>query len=179
MSEPSAPHPADGWRAAVPEIVIAAVVVAVAGVAGYAAAGLAGTVVVMTCAAVAALVVLRGLVPPSAIVRARGSDTEDLSVSFTGYWRKSAGLAEGTRSIAAYDAKLRGNLQHLLAARLAERHGISLRDDPAAARALLCPRPRDQALWYWVDPARPAVTADRSGIPPRTLARLIERLEQL
>jgi hypothetical protein len=180
MSEPSAPPPADGWHAAVPEIVIAAVVVVVAGVAGYAAAGLPGTVVVVACAAVAALVVLRGLAPPRAIGRASAADPEELAVTFTGYWRKAAGLAEGSRSLAAYDANLRGNLQHLLAARLAERHGISLRDDPAAARALLCPRPRDQGLWYWVDPARPAVTmANQGGIPPRTLARIIERLEQL
>jgi hypothetical protein len=80
----------------------------------------------------------------------------------------------------SYDAELRGTLQRLLAARLAERHGISLHDDPDGARRLLCPTPRDQRLWYWVDPARPPATAGKqSGIPPRTLARLIDRLEQL
>ena len=68
----------------------------------------------------------------------------------------------------------------LLAVRLAERHGISLHDDPAAARRLLCPGHRDDRLWYWVDPARPpATTGTQSGIPPRTLARLIDRLEKL
>ena len=36
--------------------------------------------------------------------------------------------------MAAYQAGLRGQLEHLLASRLAERHGISLYDDPAAAR---------------------------------------------
>jgi len=80
----------------------------------------------------------------------------------------------------AYDAELRGTLQRLLAARLAERHGISLHDDPDGARRLLCPTPRDDRLWYWVDPARPPATpGQQSGIPPRTLARLIDRLEQL
>jgi hypothetical protein len=173
--------PDEGWRAAVPEICIAAAVVAVAAAAGYAAAGLAGLTVVVLIAAVAALVVLRVLAPPAAGPGARRpADAEAVPASFTGYWRKRAGLADGTRSMTAYDAELRGTLQHLLSVRLAERHGISLRDDPDAARRVLCPGPRDDALWYWVDPARPpAAMQRRSGIPPRTLARLIDRLERL
>ena len=182
MNAQAAQAPEYGWREAVPEVIIAAVVVAVAAVTGYAAAGLAGTAVVVTGAAVAALALLRGLAP-----KASGAhdddppvDYEAVPATFTGYWRKRAGLADGTQSGPAYDAELRGTLQHLLAARLAEHHGVSLRDDPAAARRLLCPRPRDERLWYWVDPARPAVTqAKAPGIPPRTLARLIERLERL
>jgi hypothetical protein len=173
--------PADGWRAAVPEICIAAVAVAVAAVAGYAAGGLPGLALVVLIAAVAALVVLRVLTPPAAgYDTRRPAGAEAIPATFTGYWRKRAGLADGTRSMDAYDAELRGTLQHLLAARLAERHGISLHDDPDAARRLLCPRGRDEALWYWVDPARPRVTGGRRrGIPPRTLARLIDRLERL
>ena len=85
--------------------------------------------------------------------------------SFTGFWRKRAGLADGIGSAAAYDAALRPTLQHLLAARLAERHGISLRDDPDQARRLLCRGQRDDGLWYWVDPARPA--GRRPGRPAR------------
>jgi hypothetical protein len=174
--------PGGGWRSAVPEICIAAAVTAVAGVAGYAAAGLPGSVLVVTIGVVAALVVLRILAPPPTAVHpvALPLDTEAIPVTFSGYWRKRAGLVDGTESMTVYDAELRGTLQHLLAARLSERHGISLHDDPAAARRLLCPRPRDDGLWYWVDPARPPITTGtRSGIPPRTLARLIDRLEQL
>jgi hypothetical protein len=182
MSGQTAQEPRDGWREAVPEIVIAAVVVAVAAVTGFAAAGLAGTALVVAGAAVAGLVFMRGLVP-----QARGAhdddpppDLEAVPATFTGYWRKRAGLVDGTRSGTAYDAELRGTLQHLLAARLAEHHGVSLRDDPAAARRLLCARPGDERLWYWVDPERPPDTAAGTpGIPPRTLARLIERLERL
>jgi hypothetical protein len=171
----------DGWRAAVPEIIIAAIVVAVAAVAGYAAAGLAGTAVIVTCAAVASLVVLRVLAPaPAAHGDGQLSDNEAIPVTFTGYWRKRAGLVDGTQSMTAYDAELRGTLQRLLAARLAERHGISLHDDPDGARRLLCATPRDDRLWYWVDPARPpAPPGKQAGIPPRTLARLIDRLERL
>jgi len=181
MNSHAADQTGDGWRAAVPEIIIAAVAVAVAAVAGYAAAGLAGAAVVVTCAAVASLVVLRVLTPsPTGHSDGRVSDTEAIPVTFTGYWRKRAGLVDGTQSMTSYDAELRGTLQRLLAARLAERHGISLHDDPEAARRLLCPTPRDDRLWYWVDPARPQATPERqSGIPPRTLARLIDRLEKL
>ena len=98
---------------------------------------------VVLSAAVAALVVLRALAPPAHRPAAAPAptDAEAIPVTFTGYWRKRAGLADGTQSMAAYDAELRGTLQHLLAARLAERHGISLYDDPDAARRLLCPRP--------------------------------------
>jgi hypothetical protein len=176
------PRAPDGWRAAVPEICVAAIVVAIAAVTGYAAAGLPGTVVVVACAAVAALVVLRGIAPVVAPDegQVRVADPEGLPATFTGYWRKRAGLVDGTQSMVAYDAELRGTLQHLLAVRLAERHDVSLHDDPAGARRLLCPRPRDEGLWYWVDPARPPVASHQEpGIPPRTLARLIERLEQL
>ena len=181
MNSQAAGQAGDGWRAAVPEIIIAAIVVAVAAVAGYAAAGLAGTAVVVTCAAVTSLVVVRVLYPaPAAHGDGRVADTEAIPVTFTGYWRKRAGLVDGTKSMNSYDAELRGTLQHLLAARLAERHGISLHDDPDRARRLLCPTPRDDRLWYWVDPARPPVRpGSHTGIPPRTLARLIDRLEQL
>jgi hypothetical protein len=181
MNNPAADKTGDGWRAAVPELIIAAIVVAVAAVAGYAAAGLPGTAVVTTCAAVISLVVLRVLTPaPAAHGDSQLADTEAIPVTFTGYWRRRAGLVDGTQSMTSYDAELRGTLQRLLAARLAERHGVSLHDDPEAARRLLCPSPRDERLWYWVDPARPPTTAaGQSGIPPRTLARLIDRLEQL
>jgi hypothetical protein len=182
MTSQAAGTPGSGWRGAVPEIIIAAIVVAVAAVTGYAAAGLAGTAAVVAGAAVAALAMLRAMVPPAGAAQgeARHGDAEAIPATFTGYWRKRAGLVDGTQAMTAYDAELRGTLQHLLAARLAEHHGISLHDDPAAARRLLCPRPRDDALWHWVDPARPPTTAGKAaGIPPRTLARLIDRLERL
>jgi hypothetical protein len=175
------PGPGSGWRSAVPEVCIAAVTAAVGAVTGYAAAGLPGAVLVVTIEVVAALVVLRILAPPPVPARLRQrQDVEAVPASFTGYWRKRAGLVDGTKSMTVYDAELRGTLQHLLAARLAERHGVSLHDDPAAARRLLCPSQRDGRLWYWVDPTRPpTTTGTQPGIPPRTLARLIDRLEQL
>jgi hypothetical protein len=184
----AAGSPGDGWRAALPEICIAAAVAAIAAVAAYAAAGLAGVALAVTCAAVAALAVVWFLAPrgdgSAAADAGLPADTEAIPATFYGYWRKRAGLTDGTRSMAAYDAELRGTLQHLLAVRLAERHGISLQADPEAARRLLCPGRHDERLWYWVDPARPPAPSSlaarrQPGIPPRTLARLIDRLEQL
>jgi hypothetical protein len=75
-------------------------------------------------------------------------------------------------------------LEHLLAARLAERHGVHLYANPEAARRLLCRTSRDADLWQWIDPAtRPPVTnrgaTTERGIPRRTLTRLVDRLERL
>jgi hypothetical protein len=87
-----------------------------------------------------------------------------------------------------YDVQLRPVLEHLLAARLAERHDINLYRDPEKARQLLCRTPRDEGLWRWIDPGtRPERSApersrpghERRGIPRHTLARLIDRLEKL
>ena len=73
--------------------------------------------------------------------------------------------------------------QLLLAARLAERHGVHLYQNPDAARRLLCRRPRDADLWPWIDPEQTLDADERAGqknsIPGRTLSRLITRLEQL
>jgi hypothetical protein len=183
-------RPADGWRAAAPELVIAVILIVALGIAGYALAGPPGTGAVAIGTAVIVLVGFRGMLPPPAASLEHEHETAagHLPASFTGFWRKRAGLADGTRSMASYDAGLRPTLQELLAARLAERHGVSLRDDPELARQLLCPGERDDDLWYWVDPARLASSArdepgaapgHQPGIPPRTLARLIDRLERL
>jgi hypothetical protein len=178
----SAPGDRDGgWRGAAPEIAIAGVLVAATAAAGYALAGQAGASVVVICAAALGLAVVRALLPPAD----PPSGDDDLAASgrppmrFTGYWRRRSGLMGASRSAAAFDAELRGTLQSLLAARLAERHAISLTSDPAGARRLLCRGRADEDLWDWVDPDRPPPAAGQPGIPPRTLRRLIDRLEQL
>lgn len=185
-------RPADGWRGAGPEIVIAVVLLVTAGTVGYVLAGPAGPGAVALGAAVIVLAGFRGMVPPGEPLPDLDHD-QDRAVSrapasFAGFWRKRAGLEDGTKSMASYDNGLRLTLQHLLAARLAERHGISLRDDPDLARQVLCQGQRDDGLWYWVDPGRPSINsadlpgdqaARQRGIPPRTLARLIDRLERL
>jgi hypothetical protein len=103
--------------------------------------------------------------------------------SVTGYSQRRFLVASGISRGLFYEGELRPVLEHLLAARLSERHGINLYTDPAAARRAFIRTHADEALWTWVDPAaaRTGQTAPQEGhgIPRRTLARLIDRLEHL
>jgi hypothetical protein len=194
---PAAPGP--GWRPARPEIVITVVGVAATAAAGYAVAGPGAAALVVVAAGVISLVVLFSLVrPPSPASSPEDVSGPDPAVpapvlsSFSRQWRRRSRLADAQASMTAYEAGLRGQLEHLLASRLAERHGISLYDDPAAARRVFARGdPGHDSLWPWVDPARsaraaepastagPAPSSDQPGIPYRTLARLLDRLEHL
>ena len=200
--------PGDGWRPARPEIVMAAVAVAATGAAGYAVAGPGALAVVAVAAGLLGLAVLFSMVRqpwlPSSPEDVSGPDPAvpaPVASSFSRQWRRRSRLADAQASMAAYEAGLRGQLEHLLASRLAERHGISLYDDPDAARRVFAAGdPGHDSLWRWIDPARPAPPAqptraagttgppqaagpgragDQPGIPYRALARLIDRLEQL
>jgi hypothetical protein len=180
---------ADGWRGCVPELVITAVLILATSAAVYGYAGGRAAVLTLIIWAAVLLVLLRGLVtataapaPQEQTWRATGR------TSFTGFWRKRGVLASATASMVSYDAELRPTLQHLLAARLAERHDVNLYQDPAAAQRLLLHGTgrssfrgdRDDQLWYWLDPSRSAETRQQlRGIPPRTLAAIIDRLERL
>jgi len=172
---------AEGWRAAAPELAITVALVSVSSVAVYLYAGVGTGAVAVIIWAVLALAALRWIVPPAVQPLAEQTQWRGLGrTSFTGYWRRRAMLTDASASMVSYDAELRLTLQHLLAARLAERHGISLYDDPEAARRLLLPRAGEDALWFWLDPRRPAESnQQRRGIPPRTLAAVIDRLERL
>jgi hypothetical protein len=171
------------WRSARPELAVAATALVSCGTAAFVLAGLAGTVLVVVIFSALALAVFSLLLPrtlelpPRPQVPGRGREA---TVWAHGYWRLQIDLREGTTSIFAYEFGLAPHLEHLLAARLSQSHGINLYTDPEAARRVLCANRRDRDLWAWVDPARQ--TPDRNnaaGIPPRTLARLVRRLEQL
>lgn len=179
----------DGWRGCLPELTVTAVLILAtsAAVYGYAGAGVA--VLTLIIWAVALLLLMRGLVPAAVAPLVRQQTWRAAGrTSFTGFWRKRASVSSASASMVSYDAELRPTLQHLLAARLAERHDVNLYTDPAAARRLLLHGAghgairagRDDQLWYWLDPSRPAETRqDLPGIPPRTLAVIIDRLERL
>ena len=173
-------RPADGWRASGPELAIAAIVVVAVTGAAYAWAGLAGGAMVLGCCAVLALALLR-LLPDAEPEHVAPPEewAEPTHTSISGFWRERNTVKDATTNMASYEVELRPVLQHLLAARLAERHGISLYTDPEAARRLLLAGGRDKNLWYWLDPQRPEAPENRAGIPPRTLAAIIHRLEQL
>jgi hypothetical protein len=169
------------WRAGAPELAAAAFVVLVTALAAYAYAGADAAVAVVAACAVAAVAYLRSLVP--AIYRPEIREmlpSGHATSSFLGVWRKRVMLKDATARMTSYDTELRPALQHLLAARLAQRHGINLYADPPAARRLLLPAPRDAALWFWLDPGRQAETdPERPGIPPQSLGAILDRLERL
>jgi hypothetical protein len=171
------------WRRARPELAIGAVLVVVAALGGLALAGWPGLAVVATVTAVLTLLEVRGLAPrPAAAAtrKARESDTPAVR-SVTGYSQRRFLVASGISSKTFYESDLRPALEHLLAARLSERRGINLYTEPEAARRAFIRTHADEPLWRWVDPA--AASAEQApsggGIPRRTLARLIDRLEQL
>ncbi len=191
---PAAPRGRTGstgpWRQARPELIIAGVFFLAAAAAGLALAGGPGLAVVATVAAAIALLVLRGLAPrpaADATRQARESDTGTRSI--TGYSQRRLLLVTGISNGPFYEADLRPVLEHLLAARLAERHGVNLYQEPEAARRVFVRTAGDEALWRWIDPAHNRdgqapdqgvpVRAATRGIPRRTLARLIDRLEHL
>jgi hypothetical protein len=180
--EEDAERAGNPWRGAVPELTVAAVAVAATGVAGYAMAGWAGLGVVAVSAAACALVVLRGLLPQAAAETTRKARQKRTARPVSGYSHRRFVVQSGLSSRSFYDAELRPVLEHLLAARLAERHGVNLYQDPEAARRLLCRNRRDAGLWQWVDPVdrpdQPGRT-DSRGIPRSALWRLIDRLEKL
>ena len=172
------------WRGTAPEVITAAVAVTAAALAGYAMAGWAGLTVVAIATAAAAMVLLRGLLPQLTPDTAKKAAEKPRSPALTGYSRRRFIVHSAVTSDNSYDTELRPVLEHLLAARLAERHGVNLYSDPDAARRLLCRNPRDAGLWDWIGPATPADASPRGRppsrkIPRHTLARLIDRLERL
>jgi hypothetical protein len=172
--------PVSPWHGAGPELAIAVVAVVAAGATGYAMAGWAGLGVVGVAVACVALLVIRFLLPQGVADAAKEAREKRRARPVSGYSHRRFVVRSSITQRGFYDAELRPVLEHLLAARLAERHGVNLYQDPAAARRLLCKHRRDAALWRWIDPsARATQGTDRRGIPRYVLARLIDRLESL
>jgi hypothetical protein len=171
------------WRGAGPELAIAAAAVAATALAAAAVAGWPGVTVVVIAAAAVSLVVVRALVPRPAAQSVRRARDKQVARPIFGYAQRRFVVASSMSAPQAYEADLRPVLEHLLAARLAEKHGINLYTDPAAARRAFCRTRGDETLWRLVDPEQVLPTAERDrqrrGISPRTLARLVNRLEQL
>ena len=172
MSGPGDTREDDGtvspWRGTTPELVIAAVLVLAVTVAGYAMAGWAGLSVVAVGTAATAMAVLRVLLPQATPDQARKAREKATARTLSGYSHRRFVVQSSTSSLGFYTGELRPVLEHLLAARLAERHGVNLYTDPEAARRLLCRSPRDQDLWPWIDPApKPQHPQNPGWTPPQ------------
>jgi hypothetical protein len=171
------------WHDATPELLIAAIAVVAAALAAAAVSGWPGVVVVATAATVLALVVLRAAIPRSPAQTFRRAKQKQQARSISGYGQRRYVVATSLGSRGGYESDLRPVLEHILAARLADSHGINLYNEPDAARQAFCRTRADESLWPWIDPAQ-ALSTDasqrqRQGIPRRTLGHLITRLEQL
>ncbi len=185
-TRPAVAAAADGrsrWRDAFPELVIAAITVVVAALAGAAVSGWPGVVVVAAAAAVLALIAARGTIPRSSARASRRAKAKPQARPISGYGQRRFIVATSLTSRGLYESDLRPVLEHILAARLADDHGVNLYTEPEAARKAFCRTRADESLWPWIDPAQALNTDDRhrrlQAIPRRTLARLITRLEQL
>jgi hypothetical protein len=126
---------------------------------------------------------LRGLIPRSAAQALRRKRDQQRTRAIHGYAQRRFVVVTSLSSRAMYESDLRPALEHVLAARLAERHAVNLYTEPDKARQAFCRTRGDASLWSWIDPAQ-ALDADerarrKHGIPRRALARLITRLEQL
>jgi hypothetical protein len=175
---PAAAEP-HGWRSARSEVQLAAGTVLVVTIAAYAWAGSAAAAVILAASAVVFLILLRALAEPDRKPPVPQAEWHNTGRSvIAGFWRKRGIVNDATAGNGNYDFELRATLQHLLAARLAERHGISLYAEPERARELLGGSRHDD-LWRWIDPARQPAPSTTGGIPPRTLAAIIDRLEHL
>jgi hypothetical protein len=177
----------DGWHLAKREISVAAGLAAALCAATWALLGPAAAGFAAIGCAVLGLLGLRALLPRRQPEDGPPDIFDDTPVNtFAGFWRTQTDLSDATTSMSAWDLTTRHRLQNLLAARLAERHDISLAEEPDAARAAflgtMTPgRGARSDLWFWIDPRRPTPpdAANRQGIPPRVLVALIQRLEQL
>jgi hypothetical protein len=172
-----------GWRSAGREITVAVLLVAAFTAAAWALEGPAAAGFTALACAALSLVALRTLIEPHEPPQAPHQSHElGPSKSFLGFWRTRSDLVDATASLSAWDYALRPRLTNLLAARLSERHGISLADDPEAARRVLTGGTAGRLdVWTWIDPRReaPPDAGSRPGIPPHVLAALIDRLERL
>ncbi len=163
-----------------PAVIAGTTAVACCLAAGAVAAGPGGLFVAGCVLAALGLVITRVGVPPAAPMPSRGARRAhgvagDGARPFAAYRRIREALGWAGVSARHYDLATRPVLQRLLAARLAERHGIDPVRSPDRARALV-----GADLWPLLDPARPA-SADSGapGIDMATLHRLVDRLEEL
>lgn len=151
---------------------LAAVVLVVAVlVAG--AAGLLVTLTALTVMAAAVLALALPGAPARRIPRRPAPAVRD--APYRAYRGVAEQLSWAAVSPRHFDLVTRPLLTELAAARLADRHGVDLHREPAAAQALL-----GADVWPWVAPVEvPSRDGQPPGVDRATLTRIVDRLEQL
>ena len=142
--------------------------------AGYAVGGQAGLLAVVVLAAAAGLLTARSRIPPPPRPLPPRPE-QQAGPRFPAYRRIESALGQAQISQRHFDYGTRPMLQRLLAARLADQRRLDLARDTRAAREAL-----GDDLWPLLDPARPASNDSRPpGVSEQTLARIVDRLEDL
>jgi hypothetical protein len=143
---------------------------------GWLLAGTLGVFIVVSAGFVFGLVVIRARLPrgPRRPRRPR-RPVPFLNADFPAYRRIEEALVWAPVSARHFDHAVRPLLARLLAAVLAERHGVDMATDPATARRAI-----GADLWPLVDPARPVSDSTRdAGVPLPVVLRFLDRLGAL
>jgi len=107
--------------------------------------------------------------------RRRASAPPVQTADFPSYAKISSDLGWAPVSEWHYDHGVRPLLARLVTLALAEHHRVDVATDPARARQLV-----GDEIWPLVDPFRPpSLDSKAPGADLRTLARIVDRLEQL
>ena len=158
------------------------------------ASGPFGLVVAADCLAAVGLIVVLATVPRGAAVlgvrrapgawawlsrarfwRRRAPDPVVQASDFPSYAKISSDVGWAPASQWHYDHGIRPLLSRLMQSALTEHHRVDAATDPARARRLV-----GGDVWPLVDPAQPPSFDSRApGADLRTLARIVDRLEQL
>ncbi|HCU97495.1 MAG TPA: hypothetical protein DHU96_34235 [Actinobacteria bacterium] len=143
--------------------------------AGYAVGGQLGLFAVVALAAVVGLLAARLRIPPPPSRPSPARHEQHPNAAFAAYRRIESALDQARMSRRLFDHAARPLLQRLLAALLADRRRVDMANDGRAARAAL-----GDDLWPLLDPARPASNDSwEPGVSEQTLARIVDRLEDL
>ena len=172
------------WTGTGPELVIAGAMILVAAAAGYLVAGWAGLSVAVTAGAAVAMVVLRYLLPTLTPDAARKAREKPQARMLSGYSHRRFVVRSSIASRASTRASSGRVLEHLLppgwpnaTACTCTRTRTRPGGCSAAVRARRRPVAVDRPGYRPETPASKGGT--EPGIPRRTLARLIDRLEHL
>jgi hypothetical protein len=143
--------------------------------AGYAVGGQTGLLAAAALAAVAGLLAARLRIPAPSRRPPPPPPEHDDDAEFAAYRRIEGALGHARVSRRHFDRTARPLLQRLLAALLADRRRLDMGKDTGAAREAL-----GEDLWPLLDPERPASEDSRPpGVSQQTLARIVDRLEDL
>jgi len=167
---------AQGWIGADPVRLVLALATPAVLILGWALAGTLGVFIVLSAGFVLGILAIRSQLPRGPRPpRRRRPPVPFLNADFPAYRRIEDTLFWAPVSARHFDHAVRPLLSRLLATVLAERHGVDMTVDPAAAQDAI-----GTDLWPLVDPARPVSDDTRApGVPLPVVARFLARLEAL